>query len=59
MVVRTPKAHGWTVIEIGRRFPHEIAVDAANGLVYSAAIDQMDPAVAPGMGALTRYRRKQ
>jgi DNA-binding beta-propeller fold protein YncE len=48
-----------TVIEIGRRFPHEIAVDAANGFVYSAAIDLIDHAVAPGIGALTRYRRKQ
>jgi hypothetical protein len=47
-----------TVIEIGRRFPHEITVDSVNGLVYSAAIDLIDPAVAPGIGALTRYRRR-
>ena len=48
-----------TIIEIGRRFPHEIAVDGAHGFVYSAAIDLIDPAVAPGIGALTRYRRKK
>jgi hypothetical protein len=32
-----------TIIEIGRRFPHEIAVDGENGFVYSAAIDLIDP----------------
>ena len=48
-----------TIIEIGRRFPHEIAVDGENGFVYSAAIDLIDPTVAPGIGALTRYRRKR
>ena len=48
-----------TIIEIGRRFPHEIAVDGENGFVYSAAIDLIDPTVAPGIGALTRYRRKK
>jgi len=46
-----------TVIEIGKRFPHEIAIDPSNGFVYSAAIDLIDPAVAPGIGALTRYRK--
>jgi hypothetical protein len=48
-----------TVIEIGRRFAHEITVDPVNGYVYSAAIDLIDPEVAPGIGALTRYRRRR
>ena len=50
------------VFEIGHRFPHEIevasspdGVDAAQ-FVYVAAVDSHDPEVAPGIGALTRYK---
>eukprot|EP01043_Picozoa_sp_COSAG02_P024426 COSAG02_NODE_1333_length_13206_cov_221.257801_18_plen_101_part_00 len=51
-----------TVFEIGRRFPHEIEVasslDGADPAeyVYVASVDSHDPEVAPGIGALTRYK---
>jgi hypothetical protein len=50
------------VFEIGRRFPHEIEVassmDGSDPVhyVYVAAVDSHDPEVAPGIGALTRYK---
>ena len=58
-----------TVIEIGTRCPHELMVDPDGGggggsggggtVVYSAAVDSWDAQVAPGIRALTRYRRRQ
>jgi hypothetical protein len=57
-----------TVIEIGTRCPHELMVDPDGGaessdgggtVVYSAAVDSWDAQVAPGIGALTRYRLRQ
>lgn len=46
-----------TIVPIGKRYPHEIAVDSTRNLIYSCAVDSTDPGVAPGIGALTRYRR--
>ena len=56
-----------TVIEIGTRCPHELMVDPDGGgggggggtVVYSAAVDGWDSQVAPGIGALTRYRLRR
>eukprot|EP00041_Stephanoeca_diplocostata_P029300 m.861707 g.861707 ORF g.861707 m.861707 type:complete len:389 (+) comp23534_c0_seq9:269-1435(+) len=46
-----------TIVPIGKRYPHEIAIDAARDLIYSCAVDSTDPGVEPGIAALTRYRR--
>ena len=50
------------VFEIGKRFPHEIEVasseDGVNPAeyVYVASVDSKDAGVAPGIGALVRYK---
>ena len=50
------------VFEIGKRFPHEIEVASSDDgvnpaeYVYVASVDAKDAGVAPGIGALVRYK---
>ena len=50
------------VFEIGKRFPHEIEVASSDDgvnpaeYVYVASVDSKDAGVAPGIGALVRYK---